>query len=74
MEGPQLGLATTRELLEEIKTRGEMAAYSPGGGYPEERDMAIGAASLLNHLPGSVLDYRTVDGENKGRMMDDTGN
>lgn len=54
---PKLGLATTRELLEEIKTRGEMAAY----GYPEERDMAMGAANLLDQLPGSVLDYRTVD-------------
>lgn len=65
MEGPKLGLATTRELLEEIKTRGEMASYSPGGGYPEERDMAIGASVLLASLPGSVLDYRTVDGEHK---------
>jgi len=58
---PLLGLATTRELLQEIKTRGEMAIYNPGGGYPEEQDMCIGAANLLDQLPGSVLDYRTVD-------------
>lgn len=52
-----LGLATTRELLEEIKTRGEL------GSYPEERDMAIGAANLLASMPGSVLDYRTVSNQ-----------
>lgn len=58
---PNLGCATTRQLLEEIKCRGEMAAYTEGGGYPEERDMGIGAANLLESLPGSVLDQRTVD-------------
>lgn len=58
---PLLGLATTKELLEEIKCRGEMAAYSVGGGYDEEREMAIGAAKLIDTLPGSVLEYRTVD-------------
>lgn len=52
-----LGLASTRELLMEIKARGEV----PLGGYEEEADMAIGAASLIDRLPGSVLDYRTVD-------------
>lgn len=58
---PYLGLATTRELLQEIKTRGEMASYNKGGGYPEEIDMAIGAANLIDILPGSVLDYKTVN-------------
>jgi hypothetical protein len=54
---PLLGLATTRQLLEEIRARGETE--------PRYRDlgdsMAIGAANLLGDLPGSMLDYRTVD-------------
>jgi hypothetical protein len=54
-----LGYATTRELLEEIKARGEVSATI--GEYPEEMNaMAIGAANLLDSLPGSMLEYRTV--------------
>jgi hypothetical protein len=54
---PLLGLATTRELLLEIKARGEVEPR-----YRQEGDdMAIGAANLLAMLPGSMLDYRTVD-------------
>lgn len=54
-----LGYATTRELLQEIQARGEVAAAI--GEYPEEMgDMAIGAANLLSSLPGSMLDYSTV--------------
>lgn len=57
---PNLGLATTRELLLEIKARGEVAAAIDE--YPIEMgDMAIGAANLLTSLPGSMLDYRTTD-------------
>lgn len=57
---PRLGLATTRELLEELKARGEVSATI--GEYPDEMGgMAIGAATLLDNLPGSMLDYRTVD-------------
>lgn len=59
-EGANLGLATTRELLEEIRVRGSISATA--GDYPREMgDMAIGAAKLLDELPGSMLDYRTVD-------------
>lgn len=55
---PLLGLATTRQLLQEIKARGELEPR-----YEEEGNMlAIGAANLLDTLPGSMLDYRTVDG------------
>lgn len=57
-EGPLLGLATTRQLLEEIQARGEMEDYYEDIG----NRMAIGAAHLLDLLPGSMLDYRTVDG------------
>lgn len=54
---PLLGLATTRELLQEIQARGETEPR-----YREEGDMlAIGAAAILDRLPGSMLDYRTVD-------------
>jgi hypothetical protein len=53
----RLGLATTRELLQEIKARGETENYY----LIEGADMAIGAANLLSQLPGSMLDYRTVE-------------
>jgi hypothetical protein len=54
---PLLGLATTRQLLEEIEARGECECF-----YEQEgSDMAIGAANLLDSLPGSMLNYRTVD-------------
>ncbi len=54
---PQLGLVTTRDLLNEIRARGESELC-----YLEEgTSMAIGAANLLDSLPGSMLDYRTVD-------------
>jgi len=58
-EQPLLGLATTRELLQEIKARGETEPrYEIEGS-----EMAIGAANLLDQLPGSMLDYRTVDSD-----------
>lgn len=54
---PLLGLATTRQLLQEIRVRGEIEHR-----YQDEGNMlAIGAANLLDILPGSMLDYRTVD-------------
>lgn len=57
---PNLGCATTRELLLELKARGEISATI--GEYPEEMNsMAIGAANLIDMLPGSMLDYRTID-------------
>jgi hypothetical protein len=53
-----LGLATTRQLLMEIKVRGETEQL-----YREQGDaLAIGAANLLDSLPGSMLDYSTVQG------------
>lgn len=55
----RLGYATTRELLEEIAARGRCEDR-----YREEGDaLAIGAANLLNTLPGSMLSYRTVGEE-----------
>jgi hypothetical protein len=52
-----LGLASTRELLQEIAARG---GTEPA--YREEGlSMAAGADNLMDILPGSMLDYRTVD-------------
>jgi len=55
--GPQLGLATTRQLLQEIEVRGEVEPCY----WEQGAAMAVGAARLLDELPGSMLDYRTVD-------------
>jgi hypothetical protein len=56
---PQLGYATTRELLTELKARGEVSHTI--GEYPDEMGaLAIGAANILESLPGSMLDYRTA--------------
>jgi len=52
----QLGYATTRELLLELKTRGETESYYERLGG----ELAMGAASMLDQMPGSMLDYRTV--------------
>lgn len=53
---PHLGLATTRQLLIEVRARGKTEMHYQGEGS----DMAMGAANLLDTLPGSMLDYRTV--------------
>lgn len=63
---PHLGLATTRELLDEIRVRGEMEPYYRDIG----NDMANGAMNLMQQLPGSMLDYRTVD---SGEEESETG-
>lgn len=56
---PRLGLATTRQLLEELKARGlAEIRYAREGS-----DMAIDAISLLENMPEAVLAYRTVDGD-----------
>lgn len=54
---PHLGLATTRELLDEIRARGETETY-----YTElGNDIATGVKELMDRMPGSMLEYRTVD-------------
>lgn len=57
MKNPNLGLATTRELLVEIQARGQMEDHYTILGL----EMAAGAGRLMDALPGSMLDYRTVD-------------
>lgn len=52
-----LGRATTRELLLEIKARGEGESR-----YREQGDaLSLAAASLLASLPTSMLEYRVYD-------------
>lgn len=59
---PHLGLATTRQLLEEIRARGETAGYADERHKELGDEMAMGAANLADKLPPPMLDYRTVDG------------
>lgn len=57
----QLGLATTAEMLEELKVRGMMESYSleyPGSG----RKLEAFASVLLEVLPEGILNYSTVEG------------
>ncbi len=57
---PHLGNATTKELLEEIGARGRLLVVE--GYYPMEgSEMNVRSQALIEELPGSVLDYRTVD-------------
>jgi len=61
MKSPNLGLATTRQLLEEIRDRGEVSATI--GQLPMESTWMMRRANgMLNVLPPRLLDYRTVDG------------
>lgn len=57
LDEPALGLATTRQLLEELKARGETEPRFNKLGL----DLADVVGSYLARLPGSMLDYRTVD-------------
>lgn len=54
-EEPLLGLATTRQLLEELEVRFEIPTRDPVTMQTIRR--------LLQQLPDDVLDYRTVDGD-----------
>lgn len=56
---PLLGLATTRQLLEELKARGHVDAVID----PDNRaavELEFTADRLLVDLPAATLDYRTV--------------
>lgn len=60
---PHLGLATTREIIEELKARGDFEARVY---HSEQGDkLADAMRMLLKTLPGSMLDYRTVDPKEK---------
>lgn len=51
---PNLAAATTRDLLGELRARGETI-----GDFPGER-LASRADGLLRYLPDALLDYRAV--------------
>lgn len=56
---PHLGLATTRELFNELVTRLEL--YSMSTEWSTERQAAAQVEIIRNMLRPAVLDYRTVD-------------
>ena len=53
---PSLGLASTEQMLRELKARGEIAFPKSGG-----QGMARKMSYLLANLPEETLEYRTVD-------------
>lgn len=56
---PSLGLATTQQMLAELRARGQAEMY-----YEElGAELAMGAQNLIEKMPGSMLEYRTVDGD-----------
>lgn len=61
--GPQLGLATTREILEELRARGDVAAVAHQTEADAVDGMLIGglASCILRAVRPKTLDYRTVD-------------
>jgi hypothetical protein len=59
---PLLGLATTRELLEEIKVRMEMERYVTYGD-PHAGRVVNQITTFQSTLKEETLNYRTVDGK-----------
>lgn len=60
---PSLGLATTEQLLHELRARGDVDTLTLEDDIGKRRGevMAGAAQALLNTLPPEVLAYRTVD-------------
>jgi hypothetical protein len=57
---PQLGLATTRQLLQELSARGRVGKLDPKNATSNIH-LETEADHLLQLLAPEVLDYRTVD-------------
>lgn len=59
--GPRLGLATTRELLLELESRGRVTLSDPSAAYwkPGKVELRLSASQLLRQLPDELLNYRT---------------
>lgn len=57
-EEPLLGLATTKELLEELAVRMEITQNTLAG-----KKIGELCRDALDNLSDSVLNYRTVDGD-----------
>ena len=56
-----LGLATTREMLAELKARAEMVGYQDVPYGVQAQAFELNMAACLLHLPEEMLNYRTVD-------------
>lgn len=61
MRKANLGYATTRELLEELKSRGETAHLQDPKWGPDGDVLVAVSNAVLNTTLRQVLDYRTVD-------------
>lgn len=59
LDDPLIGLASTRQLLMELKERGEMESAFMAEGVR----LAIAARSLLDWLPTEMLDFRDYERE-----------
>lgn len=59
--GANLGLASTRELLEELEARGELYGGYDGRELRESARKLLGTTPARTGLAAAVLDYRTVD-------------
>jgi hypothetical protein len=57
---PQLGLASTRQLLEELESRGRIGVIA-GEDVKDHEHLNADAKHLLQCMPDLVLNYRTVD-------------
>lgn len=56
-----LGLATTREMLAELKSRGEVGLEGTGPTCEEERKLGAICEVMLREIPEEVLNYATVE-------------
>lgn len=57
---PLLGLATTREMLVELKSRGEIGLEGTGPTCEEERKLGAICEVMLREIPEEVLNYTTA--------------
>ena len=55
-----LGLATTREMLVELKSRGEVGLEGTGPTCDEERKLGAIGEVMLREIPEEVLNYATA--------------
>lgn len=69
-----LGLATTRELLVELKARSEVGLHGTGPSCEEERKTAALCDVMLDRIPEELLNYATAEKRPvAGETTDDNG-
>jgi hypothetical protein len=59
LRAANLGLASTRELLQELSSRGQIGVIA-GEDVKDNQHLNADAEHMLQCMPDSVLDYRTV--------------